>query len=820
MADNYASYDEEDLVSEDPDQRNWKGIGIALLVIATVCSLIITAIVLLTPEDLGPRIRHPLMELDDVMDGVFVPRLFNGTWISDHEFLFRDSDGAATIYNAETLRRTVVMPNTTFRQMNVHQYSISPDRKYMLLAIDYKKMYRHSFLAKYRIFNISNEHVVPLLHDDSNAMLQFAQWGRGGSQLVFVRDSNMFYMPQFSALTKPRPLTTNGENDVILNGVPDWVYEEEILQSNNAIWWSDDGTKIAYACFNDSAVDFINLPKYGDYHDVTNLYPQFRRFRYPKAGRNNPTVKLWVIDLTRMDYAKTEIVPPDDYKEKEFYFTSLQWVSHNRIAVTWLKRFQNSSLVSICDAAGLTYFCDNNLPRESHGRGWIDMQDKPVFGEDKRFYFIRLPLADGKAGYFRHVAMINTSVSTTNEDLKRDLQNLNGRKTFLTHGQFDVTKILAHHKDTNKVYYLTTLPNSPSQRHLFSVTDMNSDMPRTEECLTCDLGDDCKYHNAIFSPGAKYYILECLGPGVPWIDLRATDNNTRLDLLDSNDNVRCKIESTAMPQLRTFNVPIEGGYNANVRLLLPPGLRDEEMVKYPMVINVYGGPGSQMVTDKFSVHWGSYLASRKNFVYSWIDGRGSGNQGDKRLHEIYRKLGSTEIEDQLNVASYLKNEIPFIDRYRTAIWGWSYGGYSTIMALATDSQVFNCGIAVAPVTSWLYYDSVYSERYMQMPWATDNYIGYEKADVTKKAANIKDKKLLLIHGTADDNVHTQQSLMLMKAITDAGVMYHAQVYPDESHSLSNVKSHLYRTMESFLDNCFGIPEGEERLPPQTEEKKR
>ncbi|GFY49617.1 venom dipeptidyl peptidase 4 [Trichonephila inaurata madagascariensis] len=124
----------------------------------------------------------------------------------------------------------------------------------------------------------------------------------------------MFYMPQFSSLTKPRPLTTNGENDVILNGVPDWVYEEEILGANNAIWWSDDGTKIAYACFNDSAVDFINLPKYGDYHDVTNLYPQFRRFRYPKAGRNNPTVKLWVIDLTRMDYAKTEIVPPEDYK--------------------------------------------------------------------------------------------------------------------------------------------------------------------------------------------------------------------------------------------------------------------------------------------------------------------------------------------------------------------------------------------------------------------------------------------------------------------------------------------------------------------------
>ncbi|GIY55975.1 venom dipeptidyl peptidase 4, partial [Caerostris extrusa] len=288
------------------------------------------------------------------------------------------------------------------------------------------------------------------------------------------------------------------------------------------------------------------------------IYSEVPSNKYNIAGRNNPTVKLWVIDLTRMDYAKTEIVPPDDYKEK-IKGSRLNFVGHHR-------KFSCQQSKAILYALWLTYFCDNNLPRESHGRGWIDIQDKPVFGEDKRFYFIRLPLADGKAGYFRHVAMINTSVSTSNGDVKRDLQTmvcetgeffwlfnfsfslsfntykLSWKKDFLTHGQFDVTKILAHHKETNKVYYLTTLVSNPSQRHLFSVTDMQSDMPRTEECLTCDLGDDCTYHNAIFSPGAKYYILECLGPGVPWVDLRTTDNHTRLDLLDSNENVRYKIE--------------------------------------------------------------------------------------------------------------------------------------------------------------------------------------------------------------------------------------------------------------------------------------
>ncbi|XP_022252543.1 prolyl endopeptidase FAP-like, partial [Limulus polyphemus] len=291
-----------------------------------------------------------------------------------------------------------------------------------------------------------------------------------------------------------------------------------------------------------------------------------------------------------------------------------------------------------------------------------------------------------------------------------------------------------------------------------------------------------------------------------------------LSLLDSNDALKELYRKRALPQVRTFHVPIEGGFKANVRLLLPPGLQDNEITRYPMIVFVDGRPGHQLVTERFEIHWGTYLASKKNFIYATIDGRGSGNRGDEILHKIYKKLGSVEIEDQIAVSRYLKNDLPFIDPEKIAIWGWSYGGYAAAMALATDTDVFECGISVAPITSWRYYDSAYTERYMQFPAPDQNYLAYEKSSLVKKAANLKGKKYLLVHGTSDDKVHLQQSMILIKALTDAGVLFQTQIYPDEDHSLTRFTLHLYQTMESFLDQCFDIPRKEEAGLQKTTKK--
>ncbi|GFU48812.1 venom dipeptidyl peptidase 4 [Nephila pilipes] len=350
---------------------------------------------------------------------------------------------------------------------------------------------------------------------------------------------------------------------------------------------------------------------------------------------------------------------------------------------------------------------------------------------------------------------------------------------------------------------MTTLYGLPEQRHLYSVKDLSSNHPREQKCLTCNLDENCLFYNALFSKDGHYFVLECLGPGIPRIEIRETLTNALVEVLDTNSDLEEALENRALPQIETFKVPLKGGYKATVRLYLPPPLRENEIIKFPLILHVCSSPGNQLVSERFHIHWGSYLSSHKNYIYAQIDGRGSGYQGDKRVQELFRKLGNIEVEDQLVVTSYLVSKKAYIDSEKVALWGWSYGGYTAVSVLATENDVFSCGISVAPITNWLYYDSVYSERYMQSPKPEDNYIGYEKSDVSIRAEHVRGKKFLLIHGTADDNVHLQHSMMLIKALTNAGVLFRTQIYPDEKHALVNVKMHLYQTMEDFLEyTCF------------------
>ncbi|XP_018575079.1 venom dipeptidyl peptidase 4-like, partial [Anoplophora glabripennis] len=323
----------------------------------------------------------------------------------------------------------------------------------------------------------------------------------------------------------------------------------------------------------------------------------------------------------------------------------------------------------------------------------------------------------------------------------------------------------------------------------------------------------CLYHNAIFSGSwsASYYVLECLGPGIPTTSLYKTamPKPKLLMWLQNNTKLRERVAKMAMPQIKTFPVQISGGYQAHVRLHLPPGLREDEITRYPLVVQVYGGPGSQLVTERWRIDWNTYLSGHKDFIIAQIDGRGSGGQGHQLLHKVYYKLGSVEVADQLEVTEYLRDTQHFIDKRRVAVWGWSYGGFVAALALASPKSVFQCAIAVAPVTNWKLYDSAYTERYMGLPNVTDNYKGYEEADVSKKAHQLKDKMFYLIHGSADDNVHLQQSMALVKSLTEAGTLFRQQIYPDESHNLSGVKKHLYKSMGQFLDDCF-----RKQVPPE------
>ncbi|CAL1284638.1 unnamed protein product [Larinioides sclopetarius] len=779
----------EELAASGPDQKNWRGIGIALLVIVVVCALIVAAIVLLTPGDKGSNVNKSRITLEEVVKGQFSYRRFNGTWISDHEFVFQDAYGAIGIYDATNNSEQVIMSNTTFRRMHrrqysISQYSLSADKQYLLLSHKYERIFRYTYKAAFLLYNITNDYLAPLFPKTPDLLLQYAAWGPTGNQLVYVLDNDVYYMSDVNA--KPRQLTKTGIDGIIFNGIPDWVYEEEILSTNNALWWSKDGKKLSFASFNDTDVDILQYPHYGSYNDVDNVYPELMTLRYPKAGKTNPNFTIWVADLTTTKEL-SKVQPPKEYNNIEFYFTEVQWSGNDVLSVVWLKRAQNSSIVSLCHEND-SWMCKKNYQEDSLGHGWVDLSTKTIFSADGRKYFLRLPgPAEGQFGRFRHIAEIDVKT---------------GSKTFLTSGKFDTAYIVAHDESKHLLYYITTLESKPGERHLFSVADNSHPKPRQTTCFTCDIHPECLYNDASFSRNLTYYALDCLGPGIPRVEIRSTANNKIVSLLDTNTELQELVDRKAMPVIKNLQVPIDGNYFANVRLYLPPVLKEYEITKYPVLVEVYGGPGTQMVTEKFSVNWGSYLASKKNVVYVNIDGRGSGYQGDKILHELYRQLGTVEVFDQISVASYLKEQLSYIDGKRMAIFGWSYGGFASASALADEETVFSCAISVAPVTSWLYYDSVYTERYMQSPSPKDNLVNYEKSDVMSKASNFKGKKYLLVHGTADDNVHWQQSMMLAKALTDAGVIYRMQVYPDENHGLGHVKLHLYQTMDDFLNHCY------------------
>ncbi|EZA53922.1 inactive dipeptidyl peptidase 10 isoform X2 [Ooceraea biroi] len=866
MADHDNIYDDE-LVSANPNQRNWRGILIALLVIVAVLALIVTSVALLTPPDDGPRVRGTRLRLSEVLSGELSPLLFNGSWASSRHIYYRDPWGGISLLNASDIVNSShivsesLMPNETFRRLNPVKFSLSPDRKFLLLAQNVKKLFRYSYLAQYVVYDIQSRECIALTphpEKDVHPYLLLAQWTPRGHGLVMVQDYDIYYRTGPMSNVGFR-ITNTAVPGILSNGVPDWLYEEEILHSGEAIWMSSDGHMMLYASFNDSLVEEMHISWFGEGNKA--LYPDIRSLRYPKPGTPNPSVRLYVADLVDLRNIQTKIVkPPAIIERGDHYFSTASWVTLTEVCITWSTRAQNLTVVTICKSP--LWHCQEIQRITGDGRGWVDTPpEAPLFSPNGSSYITISPVKEGAAGYYKHIIWVNV---------------LRKQEVPLTHGKFEVVKILVWDQTNNTIYFIGIPSMRPGQRHLYRVSSivLRIGSPlRPATCLTCNISsgitsDDrgerrissskpsrglisqsewhdryetqtdrsdneqrhqaretfsrkdkskdedaskhaeppCQYHNAIFpSSGLEYFILECLGPGVPTVALYKTEmpRPRFIVLLQNNTLLREKIASLALPQVKTFPVQISGGYNAQVRLHLPPGLREDEITRYPLVVQVFGAPGSQLVTEMFKVDWNTYLSSRKNVIVAQIDGRGSGGQGYKLLHEVYYRLGSVEVADQLEVTEYLRDSLHFVDKRRVAVWGWSYGGFVAALVLAHPEQnVFQCGISVAPVVSWELYDSAYAERYMGLPNLTSNYKGYTESNVYDKVEYLRDKMFYLVHGTADDNVQFQQSMALARHLAKKGILFRQQVYPDVSHTLAGVKGHLYLSMAQFLEDCF------------------
>jgi len=353
---------------------------------------------------------------------------------------------------------------------------------------------------------------------------------------------------------------------------------------------------------------------------------------------------------------------------------------------------------------------------------------------------------------------------------------------------------------------MATVRGDPGARHLHRIGE-----GLVGECLTCrtqevvlQLRDRprCEYVRAMLSKGGSYYVLECHGPGIPHTCIHRTEDNVLLTVWEANSRLESAYSKVNSPTVEYREVSIPGTQQkAQVMLYLPPSYQASSPL--PMMVEVYGGPGFQKVDKQWSGYtWPAYVSGTLGVVYAVIDPRGSGFQGDAWRHAVYRQFGTVEVEDTISVTKSLQSNLSFVDASRTGIWGWSYGGYLSLSALTRDtSGVFACGASVAPVVRWELYDTIYTERYMGTP--ADNPRGYNNSSPLWRLDNLRNKKYYLIHGTHDDNVHYQQSMLLSAALEEMDILFRQQSYPDQDHSIGDYRRHLYHSLRNFfLSDCF------------------
>uniref|UniRef100_A0A8C3VP84 Dipeptidyl peptidase 4 n=1 Tax=Catharus ustulatus TaxID=91951 RepID=A0A8C3VP84_CATUS len=628
-----------------------------------------------------------------------------------------------------------ILIKITRRALGVIQTArnMKPGEIYFLnIKIIILQLWRHSFTASYHIYDFSNSSILydGLLPNDT----QYISWSPVGHQLAYVWNNNVYV--KASPTAEAVQITQNGEENKIFNGIPDWVYEEEMFGTNSALWWSPNGKFLAYASFNDTEVPVI---EYSLYSEETLQYPKTIKIPYPKAGAANPTVQFFIVDTTSLqDPSPVEISPPAEIKSGDHYLSVVTWVTDERICLQWLRRIQNFSVLTVCDFISGNWSCpeEKQLTEESK-TGWIGrfQPSVPHFAPDNASYY---KVFSDSAGY-KHIHYINGSQV-------RNIAPIN-----MTSGKWEVISIEAV---TNQfLYYISNENAMPGGRNLYN-------NPKITKCVSCNLDEDrCKYYSVSFSKDTQYYQLNCLVKLFSLLDLW-------------------------------------------YQMFLPPHLDSSK--KYPLLLDVYAGPCSQKVDHVFRMNWATYLASTEQVIVASFDGRGSGYQGDEIMHAINRRLGTYEVEDQIEAARKF-SEMSFVDKNRIAIWGWSYGGYVTSMVLGSGSGVFKCGIAVAPVSRWQYYDSIYTERYMGLPTENDNLKNYNSSTVMARAEKFKEVEYLLIHGTADDNVHFQQAAQISKALVDAEVDFQAMWYTDKDHSISGqAHKHIYTHMSHFIKQCFSL----------------
>ena len=632
---------------------------------------------------------------------------------------------------------------------SVGSYVFNSDETKILYSTNRKSIYRHSFTADFYVWD-SATGAETLLSE--NGQQQLATFSPDGNKIAFVRANNL-YIKDLTTSVETQ-ITTDGERNKIINGAPDWVYEEEFSFSK-AFAWSPESDKLAYLRFDESQVKQFDMSMY------EGLYPEVYRFKYPKAGEDNSLVSVQIYNL-----ATKQQITANTGTETDIYLPRIQWTKdNNTLSIIRLNRLQNKLDLLFANAESgetkIIYTEENKAYLE------VENYDALQFLKDGE-HFVIISESDG----YSHLYLYDLSGKLVRQ---------------LTKGKWDVTAFLGYNAN-KKLFYYEAAEDSPLERQVYSVK-ING---KKKKKITPQKGNN----KLTFSKGFKYYINRFSSADTPYNYSLFNKKNKLIRVLEDNSNLRQTVEDYGFSKKEFFTFTTSEAIQLNGWMIKP--LDFDASKKYPVFMYQYGGPNSQTVKNS----WGYYdpwfqMLAQKGYIVVSVDGRGTGARGEAFRKITYKQLGKYETIDQIETAKYLGSK-DYVDSERIGIFGWSYGGFMAASCLFKGADVFKMAIAVAPVTNWRYYDNVYTERYMQRP--QENVSGYDDNSPVNFANQLQGK-FLLIHGTGDDNVHVQNSMELIKSLVNANKQFDLMLYPNQAHSIRHgryTSINVYTKMTNYI----------------------
>ena len=654
------------------------------------------------------------------------------------------------LYDFATLKKVSTLIDTKAHKElsdGIDSYTFDAGEKMILLACNTNQIFRHSFTADYFLYDIASKKLRKLF----DFQIQEPTFSPDGSMIAYAKENNLYVYNLAS--NQSTPITTDGQKNSIINGITDWVYEEEFAFVK-AFDWSADSKKVAYIRFDETQVPEFSMSMF-----AKDLYPTMQTFKYPKAGENNAVVSLHIYNVNSNAVKNINL---GNYKD--FYIARMKWTNDaNTLSAQVLNRHQNNlDLVFIDGNSGTAKVVLNEKDK-----AYVDVTDNLTFLKDNSFIW-----TSEKDG-FNHIYLYDKNGKLKNQ---------------VTKGKWEVTNYYGLDEKTNTVFY-QSVENGSINRDVYRIGLDGKNKVRLSQFTGTNA--------ATFSPNFQYYINTFSSAAQPTkYTLNDAKFGKQVQVIENNEALAAKLKNYDLPAKEFFVLKTAKGIELNAWMIKPKDF--DATKKYPVFMYQYSGPGSQQVNNEWNStddYWFMML-SQQGYIVACVDGRGTGFKGADFKKVTQLQLGKYEVEDQIDAAKAIGN-YSFVDKSRIGIFGWSYGGFMSSNCILKGNDVFKMAIAVAPVTNWRFYDSVYTERYMQTP--QENASGYDDNSPINHVSKLKGK-FLLIHGSGDDNVHVQNSMQMMEALIQANKQFDSQIYPDNNHGIYGGKTRiqLYTKMTNFI----------------------